>query len=329
MMKRRDVLGLGAAAFATGALRVRAAFAQAKYPERPIRLIIPFAPGGVNDVIGRIWADRMKDLLGQIVIENQGGAGGSVGAAAVARAQPDGYTLLLGGGGSQLVNPLAGKPLYDPVKDFESIAMLAVTALTATVHPSLPVHSLKELIDYANANPGKLSYGSAGVGSFNHLTGELFKSLIKRPDIVHVPYKGAGPAMNDLVSGHILFATPNVTGPVIQMQQTGKVRILAVTTPNRLVALPDIPTAVEAGLPGMISQNFVGLYAPAKTPKEIVEQIARATQTAMADKEFQQKLITSGFEVSPDTTPEKARRFLEDEHARWRPIIQAIGLKLD
>jgi tripartite-type tricarboxylate transporter receptor subunit TctC len=135
--------------------------------------------------------------------------------------------------------------------------------------------------------------------------------------------------MNDLVSGHILFATPNVTGPVIQMQQTGKVRILAVTTPNRVVALPDIPTAVEAGLPGMISQNFVGLYAPAKTPKEIVEQIARATQTAMADKEFRQKLITSGFEVSQDTTPEKARRFLEDEHARWRPIIQQIGLKLD
>jgi tripartite-type tricarboxylate transporter receptor subunit TctC len=329
MMKRRDVLALGLAAVSTRALGARPAFAQGKYPDRPIRLVIPFAPGGVNDVIGRMWADRVKDLLGQVVIENQGGAGGSVGGAAVARAQPDGYTLLLGGGGSQLVNPLAGKPLYDPLKDFESIAMLAITALTATVHPSLPVQNLKELIDYANANPGKLSYGSAGVGSFNHLTGELFKSLIKRPDIVHVPYKGAGPAMNDLVSGHILFATPNVTGPVIQMLQTGKVRILAVTTPKRLVALPDIPTAVEAGLPGMISQNFVGLYAPAKTPKEIVEQIARATQTAMADKEFQQKLITSGFEVSQDTTPEKARRFLEDEHARWRPIIQAIGLKLD
>ena len=136
--------------------------------------------------------------------------------------------------------------------------------------------------------------------------------------------------MNDLVSGHILFATPNVTGPVIQLQQTGKVRILAVTTPNRVVALPDIPTAVEAGVPGMISQNFVGLYAPAKTPKEIVEQIAQATQTAMADKEFQQRLITSGFEVSRGhDARDKARRFLEDEHARWRPVIQAIGLKLD
>ena len=135
--------------------------------------------------------------------------------------------------------------------------------------------------------------------------------------------------MNDLVSGHIPMATPNVTGPVLQLQESGKVRILAVTTPHRVVALPNIPTAVEAGVPGMISQNFVGLYAPAKTAKEIVEQIAQATRTAMADKEFRDKLITSGFEPSDDTTPDKARRFLADEHARWRPVIQAIGLKLD
>jgi tripartite-type tricarboxylate transporter receptor subunit TctC len=190
MVRRRDVLGLGLAALSARALAPRAALAQARFPERPVRLVIPFPPGGVYDAVGRPFADRMKATLGTMIVENQGGAGGSLGAATVARAQPDGYTLLLGGIGPLVINPVAASHTpYDPLKDFEPIAILVVTAFSVAVHPSLPVRTLAELIDYANRNPGKLSYGSAGVGSGNHLTGELIKSLTG-VDIVHVPYRG-------------------------------------------------------------------------------------------------------------------------------------------
>ncbi len=191
-MRRREVLGLGLAALSAPLVTPRAR-AQAKYPERPIRLVIPFPPGGVNDAIGRPWADKMKPLLGTVVIENMGGAGGAVGALAVARAQPDGYTLLLGSGGTQVIIPIASsQPTYDPVKAFETISLLGVTAVCIAVHPSVPVHTLPELIAYAKANPGKLSYGSAGSGTMTHLTGELFKVLSGAADIVHIPYRGGG-----------------------------------------------------------------------------------------------------------------------------------------
>jgi tripartite-type tricarboxylate transporter receptor subunit TctC len=192
-MKRRDVLTLGAAALCAGAAMPRPALAQAKYPDRPIKLVVPFVPGGVNDAVARLWADRVKAPLGAVFIENQGGAGGAVGAAAVAHAQPDGYTILLGGAGSQVLNPIGmSKPLYDPIKDFEPIAILATTSLTIAVTPSLPVHTLKELIAYAKANPGKLVYGSAGTGSMTHLAGELFKSLAV-PPISSNPLRDQGP----------------------------------------------------------------------------------------------------------------------------------------
>src|SRR5438045_4416105 len=187
MMKRRDLVTLGLAALSAPALP-RFARAQAKYPDRPIRLVVPFTPGGVNDAVGRPWADKMKSLLGTVVVENIGGAGGGLGAAAVARARPDGYTLLLGGMGSHvIVGVTTNRANYDPLKDFEPIAMLGVTALTIAVHPAVPAHSLRELIDYAKANRGKLSFGSSGAGAMTHLTGELFKSLAGLPDIVHVP----------------------------------------------------------------------------------------------------------------------------------------------
>src|ERR1700722_10835148 len=181
-MRRRDVLGLGLSAALGGIAGWRHALAQSKYPERPIRLIVPFVPGGVNDVVARLWADRVRTHLGTVYIENQGGAGGAVGATAVARAQPDGYTLLLGGAGSHVLNPIAmSKPPYDPIKDFAPIAILALAALTFVVNPAVPVHTLAELIAYAKANPGTLSYGSAGTGSMTHLGGQLFKSLAGTP----------------------------------------------------------------------------------------------------------------------------------------------------
>jgi tripartite-type tricarboxylate transporter receptor subunit TctC len=299
------------------------------YPVRPIRLVIPFPPGGVFDATGRPWADKVKAHLGTIVIENIGGAGSSLGTAAVARAQPDGYTILLGGNGGLVINPIAStKSPYDPVKDFEPIAVIGQNPTLIDVHPSQPIHSLKELVDFAKANPGKLFYGSSGTGSPNHLVGELFKSLTGT-EIAHVPYRGAGPALQDLISGHIPMLVQSVTGQAIELHNTGKLRILAVTSGGPLSAAPSIPTVHQAGFPELASQNFIGLFAPKGTPKAIVERVAQATRAAMADKELQRLFITSGFEPDLDSNPEKARDLLDQEIAKWAPVIKAIGLKLD
>jgi len=328
-MRRRDLLASGVLMLCAGATGSRA-FAQAKYPDRPIKLVVPFVPGGVNDAVARVWADQVKAPLGTVFIENQGGAGGAVGGAAVARAQPDGYTLLLGGAGSQVLNPVAmSKPLYDPIKDFESIAILATTSLTIAVTPSLPVHTLGELIAYAKANPGKLVYGSAGTGSMTHLAGELFKSLAGTPDIVHIPYKGSGASLTDVISGQVPMILANVTGQVLELHKSGKLRMIVVTGPERLVADPVIPTAVESGLPRMVSVNFTGLFAPAKTPRPIVDQIANVTASALANAEVRKNLIEQGLEPYPDSTPDKTRHFVEEDIARWTPVIRAIGLKLN
>jgi tripartite-type tricarboxylate transporter receptor subunit TctC len=328
-MKRREVLALGLSA-ALGGLAPRHALAQAKYPDRPIKLVVPFVPGGVNDTIARLWADRVKTSLGSVYIENQGGAGGAVGGAAVARAAPDGYTILLGGAGTQVLNPIAmSRPPYDPIKDFEAIAILAVSTLTIVVNPKVPVHTLKELIAYAKANPTKLAYGSAGTGSMTHLGGELFKSLAGTPDIVHVPYKGTGASLTDVISGQVPMIVANVTGQILELHKSGKLRMIVVTGPERLVTDAEIPTAVEAGLPGMVSVNFAGLFAPAKTPKSIVEQIATASQAAMGSDEVRKNLIEQGMEPYRDSTPEKTRRFVEEDIARWTPVFRSIGLKLN
>src|SRR5438105_4464211 len=301
-MDRRDALVFGLLALSAPALTPRPAHSQAKYPERPIRLVIPFTTGGVNDAVGRPWADKMKALLGTIIVENIGGAGGGLGAAVVARARPDGYTILLGGMGSQVIVGVAtNRANYDPVADFTPIALLGVTALTIAVHPSVPARTLTELIDYGKANRGKLSFGSSGAGAMTHLTGELFKSLAGLPDIVHIPYRGGGPLIADLVSGHIPMIAQSVTGHMMELHETGKVRMLCVTSPNRLAAFPTLPTAVEAGLPNMIAQNFIGLVAPAKTPRAIIDQIALATHTAMADPQFQQAFIAAGFDPLMDS----------------------------
>jgi tripartite-type tricarboxylate transporter receptor subunit TctC len=300
------------------------------YPSRPIRLVVPFPPGGAFDALGRPWADKMKPLLGTVVVENIGGGGSSLGAAAVARARPDGYTLLLGGTLPHINEALLkSRPLYDPVKDLDPIASVAVNFLGIAVHPSVPTQNLKELIVYAKANPGKLSYGHAGVGSTNHLTGELFKSLAGVPDIVQLPYRGAGPAISDLISGQIPMAVVAVTGQVIELHRSGKIRVLAVTSPVRLTAAPELPTATEAEFPGLVVPASLGLLAPAGTPKPIIEQIAQATRTALAERAYQQALIESGFEPTIDSTPEKFRRSLADDVALWAPVVKKLGLKID
>ena len=330
MIRRREFLAAAAATASARALLPQPAFAQAKYPERPVRLVIPFPPGGVYDAVGRPWSEKVKNALGTVVVENVGGAGGALGAAAVARAAPDGYTLLLGGGGPLIINSVASsKASYHVLKSFEPIDLLALTGLSICIHPSVPAKNPQELIAYAGSNPEKLSYGSAGTGSMNHLAGELFKKLIKQPGIVHVPYKGGGPAITDLVGGQIPIVFANVTGQIIELHRTGKLRIVAVTTPKRLVGAPDIPTAVEQGLPDMISQNFIALFAPAGTPKAILGQLAEASRGVRGDEEYRRVLLASGQEPVAESDPGRTLQFVKDELARWTPIIKSIGLKLD
>jgi len=292
--------------------------------------VIPFPPGGAFDAVGRPWAEKMKPLLGTVVVENIGGGGASIGAAAVARARPDGYTLLLGGTLPHVNEALLkSRPLYDPVKDLDPIAAIAANVLCIAVHPSVPVRTLEELIAYAKANPGKLSYGHAGVGSIQHLTGELFKSLAGTPGIVDVPYRGTGPLVTDLIGGQVPMGTPGVTGQVIEFHRSGKLRILAVTSPTRLLAAPELPTAAELGFPGMTVRGSIGLLAPAGTPIAIIEQIAQATRTAVAEPAFQRMLIDAGIEPTLDSNPEKFRQSLAADVALWAPVVKALGLKID
>jgi tripartite-type tricarboxylate transporter receptor subunit TctC len=300
------------------------------YPARPIRLVIPFPPGGAYDAVGRPWADRVKPLLGTVVVENQGGAGGSVGAAAVAHARPDGYTILLGGTLPHVNEVLLkSRPLYDAVKDLDPVAGVAANVLCIAVHPSVPAQTLQELVAYARANPGKLSYGHAGAGSIQHLTGELFKSLTGTPDIVQVPYRGTGPLITDLVGGQIPLGTPGVTGQLLELHRAGKVRILAVTGRKRLAVAPELPTVTELGFPSMTVTGSIGLLAPAGTPKEIIERIAEATRTTVADPAYQQLLIDAGIEPTLDSSPEKFRQSLADDIALWGPVVKGLGLKVD
>jgi tripartite-type tricarboxylate transporter receptor subunit TctC len=325
-MKRRDVLKLGLAASATAFAAPRA-FAQAAFPNRPIKLVVPFSAGGVNDIVGRQWAERMKPVLGSVYVENIGGAGGTLGVMEVQRADPDGHTVLLGSTSTMVLNTMnANKVGYDPVKDFAPIAIFCVSTTSIAVNPSVPANNIKEYIAYVKANAAKLSYGSAGTGTMSHLSGELFKQLTGTTDVVHVPYKGAGPGIADLISGHIPIMSPNVTGQLLEFRAAGKIRILAVNSQSRLKAAPDIPTAIEQGVPNMVGQLFLGIYAPAKTPKPVMDRLIDASKKALAEPAFEKVLTDSGFETV-NYFGDAALKYMAEEHARWKPVIDAIGLK--
>jgi len=320
-MKRRDILKFGPA-YLAGALTLPA-LAKQKYPERPIRLVIPYSLASTTDIVGRLWADQMNARLGTVYVENQVGGSGLIGATAVAHANPDGYTILLGSFGTHIRMATAQ---YNPVTDFAPISIIVLTTLTILINSSLPVRTLKELVDYAKANPDKLTYGSSGVGTSSHLATELFKSLTGATGIIEVPYKGVGQALSDVISGHISMTVMSVSGQLLDLHRTGQVRMLAVTSPARLAVAPNIPTAAEQGLPSMIARNFMGIFAPASTPAPAIEKLSQATRTAMAGEEFREKLISGGFEPYPDPSPEAAQRFVQDEINRWTPVIKAIGL---
>jgi tripartite-type tricarboxylate transporter receptor subunit TctC len=327
-MDRRAILKCGLAGLGAAAWGPSPGLAQDRYPDRPVKLIVPFSPGGATDVVGRLWADRVKPVLGTVVVENRASGGGSLGTSEVAHASPNGYTFLFGNTSTQVLLPvLMSKPPYDPIKDFASIYLLCNAPIVVVVHESVPVHTLKELIAYARTNPGKLSYGSAGTGTLTNLAGELFKQLIHVPDIVHVPYKGAAPGVRDLAAGQIPMMTPNIGGPLLQFHRAGKVRILAVASETRLKIAPDIPTTAEAGLPGMIAGNFNGLFAPAGVPKSVIDMVAEGTSKAAAADDFQQLLVKSGFEPMA-LGPAKTQAFIKSELERWTPIIKATNFKM-
>jgi tripartite-type tricarboxylate transporter receptor subunit TctC len=304
----------------------RPAFAQSKYPASPVRLVVPYAPGGVVDAMARIWADRMKPF-GTIVVENQGGGGGTIGAASVAHARADGYTLLFGDTSSQIIAPyLLLRPPYDPLKDFAAVSMIATSSTAIVVNPRVPVANLDEFIKYAQSNQAKMSYASAGAGTVTHLAGELFKQLTKTPAILHVPYRGAGPGLIDVISGVVPMMTPNVTSQVLDFHRAGNLRILAVCAPARLKAAPDVAAANET-LPGLVAGLTCGVLAPAGTPQAITDQISEATGAVARQAEFAHLLQASGLEVRSDVTQAGAQAFLTTERQRLIPIIEMAGLE--
>ncbi len=327
-IQRRRFLHLAAAGAALTALP-RLAGADT-FPTRPIRLVLPFPPGGVFDIIGRPWADKVSRTLGTVIVENQPGAGGSIAAAAVAHASPDGYTIFLGSTALHLSDMILREhPLLNPMQDLTPISMIAVSCFAIAVNPGVPVHNLKELIDYVKANPGKLSYGTPGAGTMNHLSGELLKTQTGITDLPHVPYRGAGPAIADAIAGQIPIIVPAMTNQVLEFHRTGKLRLLAITNPERISIAPDIPTAVEAGVPGLVSQQVLGLFAPAATPQPVIAQIAKANATAMADKAYTQSLVAAAVIPVSGWTTEKFDGFMKEEVARWKPLVEKIGVHID
>lgn len=322
-MNRRELLALGLAAGLP-----LPAWAQGAYPDRPIKLVVPFAPGGVVDIIGRLWQESITADLGTIVVENQGGAGGVTGANFVARSPADGYTVLLGNTSTQVVNPsVMDKPPYDPAKAFQTVSIVANSAVAIAVHPgSVPAKTLPELVAYIKANADKkLSYGSPGAGTLTHLAGEIFKQLHSLPDYAHVPYRGAGPGINDLVGGHIPTMMLNITGQVLELHRGGQLRIVAVLTPKRLDVLPDVQAAAET-TPNLIAQLFTGLFVPAGTDKAIVKKIADANRKLAQQPAYRKRLTESGFDPVVDT-PEEAQAFIDAEIARLVPLVKASGFK--
>jgi len=327
-MNRREIVKLGLSAFAASTAAPGALWAQDKYPIRPIRLVVPFPGGGVVDTIGRLWGDGVRSDLGPVVVDNKPGAGGTIGAADASRAKPDGYTVLLGNTSTQILNPaIMPSAPYDPEKSFEAVSIVANSAVALAVNPKIPVKSLKELVAYIKENPGKMSYGSPGAGTFTQLGAEMFKHLtgISDADMTHVPYKGVGGAVPDVMSGTISMLAFNVTTQMIGLHKTGKMRILAVMSPKRLDVLPDVPAGAEE-IPGLDATMFTGLFVPRGTPKHAIEILSNATRKAMKDEGLQKKLRASGFEIAIDT-PAEAQKIVDTEQARLLKLIKEIDFK--
>jgi tripartite-type tricarboxylate transporter receptor subunit TctC len=325
-MKRREFILLSAAAMVAGALATRpfAAHGQnpvAGYPDHPITLIVPYAPGGGNDVLARAVAEPMSKSLGQpVVIENRGGAGGSVGTRQVAKAAPDGYTLGLGGTGTLAIDPtLYPNVGYDPRRDFAPVGLIATSPLIVLVNHSVPAHKVQELIALAKAQPGKLNYASAGVGSGIHLGTVMFAETAGI-DLTHIPYKGTGPALTDLLGGHVQIYFSSLP-PAIGLVKEGKLRALGVTGLKRSGSFPDLATVAEQGLPGFEAVLHYGIVAPAGTPRPIIDKLNAALRAALDDPKVRSHIATEGAEPLP-TSPEDYAADIDREETKWSALVR-------
>ena len=313
---------------ATALIAALGSAAAQDYPNRPITLVVPFPPGGSTTIVARIVADKMSELLGQsIVVDNRGGAGGTVASRAVSKSAPDGYTILLGYTGTLAIAPtLYGNVGYDPRKDFEPIGRIGTAPNTLVVHPSTPVHSVADLVAYAKANPGKLNYGSAGVGTVSHVCGEYFASAAG-VQLTHIPYKGTGPAIIDLLGGHIPMAFAPVPA-THENAQNGKLRMLAVTSAVRSTLLPSVPTIAEAALPGFEAVLRYGFVAPQGTPRAVIERLNAALNAALASDDVRKRLAIDGAEPLPGTPADYASD-IDREETQWSKVVKASGAKAE
>ncbi|HZN25773.1 MAG TPA: tripartite tricarboxylate transporter substrate binding protein [Burkholderiales bacterium] len=302
------------------------AYAQT-YPTGPVRVVVPFPPGGGNDSMGRILTQKLTDSLGkQFVVDNRGGANGMVGSELVAKAPKDGYTLMVNGANFVTSPSLYAKPTYDPIKQFEPISLLAIAPNVLVVHPSVPAKNVKELIALAKAKPKQINFAGSGSGSTPHLAGELFRTMTNT-QMMHVPYRGTGPAITGLLSGEVesMFMPALAAVPLIN---SGRVRALAVTSRNRLPALPGLPTVSESGLKGYESSQWYGLLAPAGTPSDIVNLLSAQTMKIMQTDDMKQRMAEAGS-IAVGSTRDVFAKHLESEFAKWAKVIKASGATAD
>jgi len=298
------------------------------WPIRPIRMVVAFAPGGSIDVVARIMAQELGRALGQpVVVENRAGASGNLGADFVAKAAPDGYTLFMGSASSLGANAALFRNLpYDPRRDFAPVRLMGLQPNVIVVHPSLPVTDVAELIAYARANPGKLNFGTAGSGSAQHMAGDMFRRMAEI-DMVHVPYRGGAPALSDLIAGQLqlMFETlPTAVEPIA----AGQLRALAVTMPERVARLPNLPTVAESGLPGYVSRGWMGIVAPAGTDPHIIARLANESEAIIAIPAVRRRLLGLGLEMIP-SSPAQFSAFIREEVASYQEVVSRMGIQLD
>ena len=310
-------------ALAAACLVPAAAVLAADFPTQPITLVVPFAPGGPTDAMARTLANAVK-LSQPVIVENKPGAGGNIGAEQVARSEPDGHTVLFGTSGPLAINvSLYRKIGYDPVKSFAPVMRVGHLPNVLVVNPSVPAKTVQELVAYGRANPGKLSYASSGNGASSHLAGVMFNN-VAGTDFVHIPYKGTGPALVDLIGGQVAMAFTDVLTALPHIK-AGKLRVLGVTTKERSQALPDVPTVAEQGFAGFDVSVFFGLVVAAGTPKDVVDTLNRAFADALKQPEVRSTLLSQGLEFAPSTAPEELAEFIKSEVAKWRPVVQKSG----
>jgi tripartite-type tricarboxylate transporter receptor subunit TctC len=328
-LTRTGVLRGGLALLTASILSGLATIAIAQnYPTRPITLVVPFPPGGSTTIVARIVTDRMADVIGQpFVVDNRGGAGGTLATRQVAKSAPDGYTVALGYTGTLAIGPsLFPNVGYDVRTDFAPIGRIGVAPSAVVVHPSFPVHSVAELIAYAKANPGKVDYASAGIGTVGHVAGEYF-AIATGIKLTHIPYKGTGPAVTDLLGGHVPLSFSPIPA-VHESAKSGLLRMLAVTSAKRSALLPDMPTVAESGVPGFDAVLRYGLVAPAGTPRPVVDRLNTALRAALASEDVRNRLAIEGAEPLP-STPEEYAVDIDHEETQWSKVIKASGAKAE